>query len=216
MSLIQKEETIKNIVLIKHDKFNIQYINFKFINEYSFNINYKSPSIFLDGIYLKMPDQIFNNSMLYNTKNRKQKVILLNLDTTDIRFNKKIIGFINILININKKISDYIATLYNIKLAPNNYHKQELFIENLLLSTDKFAPSLNLLTNNLENYKSFIKKIITKQNKQYWVIIINNYMLKENCEEYNNLKKDIYIKIDMVENKFNYNYCRTTLNYKNL
>lgn len=224
MSIV-KLEPIKNIITIKLINFNLQFVNIKFINEYTFNLNYKSPSIFLNGIYLQIPNYTINNCLLFNTQNKKQKILLINNEN----INNETSKFIDILIKINRKISENLHKNLNIKTKKNNAKDQnkflfnqksfesvnDIFIENLM-SGNKNPPNLNLITNNKESYKAFIKNIKTKSNQDYYLIVINNYLLNETIEEFNSIKKDIYLKMDNVENKYNYYYCRTTLDYKNL
>ena len=195
---------LSKYIAIKLSHFDIKYIFIKIYNEHLMQIAYRSPSIFLDGIYLTVPTEVISSSKLYHTRNHLQKIILIKTD--DRPLVKK---WCEILQHINDSLKISICG------KDSNYMEID-YIEKLWSSSEHIAPSLKT-TGKHERFKPFIKSHTTQNGEDLVMLIINNYNLNENHDTFSlQVEAPIVFYVKEINHYYHNYYCRTSLSYKNL
>ena len=203
-------QPIKKYIAIKLSEFDMKYIFIKTYNDYLIQIAYRSPSIFLDGIYLTLPTEVIAASRLYHTHNHMQKIIIIKLNTSPI-----VNRWCDILCNLNAILETAVCGEQEPSSKPSA-SAEDSYIEKLCASSGYIAPPLKGNSRH-EQFKRFIKKYTTKSGEELAMLIINNYNLDENHDTFSE-QTAIPVVFYMKEINHHYNnyYCRTSLSYKNL
>ena len=181
---------------VKITHFDIKYVSSKILNN-SIRLLYKSPSIFLNGIYLKIPSDFFNqsNSKIINKKffyfYKNRKIIMIKSKHNNKSISDLTYQFLIILQIINKHLEMLIE---NIKTNTNT-NKQDTSNLNNIDNIDDIIEDklLNNLINNNTNTNIHNKEVslesIQKLNELWkndqislcneWTYLINLFGLSE-------------------------------------
>ena len=204
MAATDKPNPVKMSLSIRQSSLDFKYIFIKNYNDYLIKIAYRSPSIFLDGIYLTIPLDVIKHSKLYNSVNRRQKFILIRNESAIIK------EWCSLILKINN-------VLKNAVIGDNICDELEIsscdYIDKLWNSSEKTAPPLK---SKSEKFKPFMKAHKLATGEEIFMLIVNNYELDEIDDNFNMTERPIIFQLSEINKRYNNYYCSTTLNYKYL
>jgi hypothetical protein len=191
-------------ISIKQSQFDMKYVFVKNYNEYLIQIAYRSPSIFLDGIYLTVPPEVIASTRLFHTHNHMQKIILIKTDA-----NQDVKKWCELLLKINNSLRKAVC-------GDDSSGKENEYIEKLWLSDQHIAPPLKSNSRH-ELFKPFIKTHVIQKGEEIAMLVITNYNLVENHYTFpQQITVPIVFHIKEINRHYHNYYCRTSLDYKNL
>ena len=194
----------KKWISIKQSQFDMKYIFIKNYNEYLIQIAYRSPSIFLDGIYLTLPAEVIAVSRLFYTRNHMQKIILIKTDS-----NPDVKKWCDLLLTINNALRKTVC-------GDDSSEIENEYIEKLWRSDKHIAPPLKSNSRH-ERFKPFIKTHAIQKGEEIAMLVINNYNLMEKPDTFaNQISTPIIFHIKEINCHYHNYYCRTSLDYKNM
>jgi len=196
-SLISSPKTNSKVIIsIKQSMIDFQYIFVKYYNDYIIQISYRSPSIYLDGIYLTVPNEIFKTAKIYNTGHKSNTTLILK--ATD----PIISSWCALLYKINKCLHASVMQMFQ-----KEEHQDQ-------------AKNKDSKNHKLIQYKPFIKLTKTRSGDNIYMIMINDYKLIEKRDDTSKIESTpdipIVFYITEINRYYNNYYCRATLNYKYL
>ena len=161
-SLISSPKTNSKVIIsIKQSMIDFQYIFVKYYNDYIIQISYRSPSIYLDGIYLTVPNEIFKTAKMYNTGHKSNTTLILK--ATD----PIISSWCELLYKINKSLHASVIEMFQ---------KEE--------HQDQAKNKDSKKNYRLIQYKPFIKLTKTRSGDNIYMIMINDYKLIKKTDIY--------------------------------
>jgi hypothetical protein len=146
---------------IKYEHFDVKYIVINFYNVYNLRIQYKTPSIFLSGIYvsippslpfklLNMPNAMRNNAPHQSASRVGYLVFNTNTNATTNANALEFEQFISVLENINSNIIDQITRHNTSEVASN----QQAYKQEYIADTQYDFSSNNVITDAINEYNT--------------------------------------------------------------